>query len=110
MAAVLSRNISDIGEITKFMDECKSMGIKVLSPDVNESYLKFTVNKEGNIRFGLGAVKGVGENAVRCIMKNGKKMVLSPIFSISCKGSTCRPATVKTSNASPCRVDSIALD
>ena len=73
MAAVLSRNISDIGEITKFMDECKSMGIKVLSPDVNESYLKFTVNKEGNIRFGLGAVKGVGENAVRCIIEEREK-------------------------------------
>ena len=46
------------------MDECKSMGIKVLGPDVNESNLKFTVNPEGNIRFGLGAVKGVGEGAV----------------------------------------------
>ena len=73
MAAVLSRNISDIGEITKFMDECKNMGIKVLSPDVNESYLKFTVNKEGNIRFGLGAVKGVGENAVKCIIEEREK-------------------------------------
>lgn len=69
MAAVLSRNISDIGEITKFMDECKSMGIKVLEPDINESNLKFTVNREGNIRFGLGAVKGVGENAVRAVVE-----------------------------------------
>ena len=73
MAAVLSRNISDIGEITKFMDECKNMGIKVLSPDVNESNLKFTVNKDGNIRFGLGAVKGVGENAVRAIVEEREK-------------------------------------
>ena len=60
MAAVMSRNISNITEITKLMDECKAMGIKVLGPDVNESNLKFNVNKDGNIRFGLGAVKGVG--------------------------------------------------
>lgn len=73
MAAVLSRNISDIGEITKFMDECKSMGIKVLPPDVNESNLRFTVNKEGNIRFGLGAIKGVGESAVRAIVEEREK-------------------------------------
>ncbi len=64
MAAVLSRNISDIKKITIFMDECKRLGISVLGPDVNESELKFTVNKEGNIRFGLGAIKGVGESAV----------------------------------------------
>jgi DNA polymerase-3 subunit alpha len=69
MAAVMSRNISNITEITKFMDECKAMGIEVLGPDVNESNLKFTVNKKGNIRFGLGAVKGVGENAVECIVR-----------------------------------------
>lgn len=64
MAAVLSRNISDIKKITLFMDETRRMGIEVLGPDVNESHLKFTVNKDGNIRFGLGAIKGVGENAV----------------------------------------------
>jgi DNA polymerase-3 subunit alpha len=75
MAAVLSRSLSQITEITKFMDECKAMGIQVLGPDVNESNLKFSVNKKGNIRFGLGAVKGVGGNAVDCIvqerLKNG---------------------------------------
>jgi DNA polymerase-3 subunit alpha len=64
MAAVLSRNISDIKKITTFMDETRRMGMEVLGPDVNESYVKFTVNKAGNIRFGLGAIKGVGENAV----------------------------------------------
>lgn len=69
MAAVMSRNISNITEITKFMDECKAMGIEVLGPDVNESNLKFTANKVGNIRFGLGGVKGVGESAVECIIK-----------------------------------------
>ena len=69
MAAVLSRNISDIKKITFFMDECKRMGILVLSPDVNESYSKFTVNKDGHIRFGLGAIKGIGENAVNKIIE-----------------------------------------
>jgi DNA polymerase-3 subunit alpha len=69
MAAVLSRNISDIKKISFFMDECKRMGMSVMGPDVNESNLHFTVNKTGNIRFGLGAIKGVGENAVNCIVE-----------------------------------------
>lgn len=69
MAAVMSRSISNITEITKFMDECKAMGIEVLGPDVNESNLKFTANKGGNIRFGLGAIKGMGESAVECIIR-----------------------------------------
>ena len=73
MAAVLSRNLSNITEITKFMDECRAMGIQVLGPDVNESILKFSVNKNGNIRFGLGAVKGVGESAVMNIIEERKK-------------------------------------
>ncbi|MCU0462174.1 MAG: DNA polymerase III subunit alpha [Bacteroidales bacterium] len=64
MAAVLSRNISDIRKITTFMDETRRLGMDVLGPDVNESNAKFTVNKDGNIRFGLGAIKGVGESAV----------------------------------------------
>jgi DNA polymerase-3 subunit alpha len=68
MAAVISQNLSDITKITKFMDECKAMGILVLGPDINESNLNFTVNKSGNIRFGLGAVKGVGEKAVQCVI------------------------------------------
>jgi len=57
MAAVLSRNISDIKKITTFMDETRRMGMEVLGPDVNESNVKFTVNRDGNIRFGLGAIK-----------------------------------------------------
>jgi len=69
MAANLTRNKDDIGEITKFMDECRSMGIIVKGPDVNESELNFTVNQEGNIRFGLGGVKGVGTSAVEAIVK-----------------------------------------
>jgi DNA polymerase-3 subunit alpha len=64
MAAVLSRNINDIKKITTFMDETRRMGMEVLGPDVNESDVKFTVNKDGNIRFGLGGIKGVGESAV----------------------------------------------
>ena len=75
MAANLSRNLSDITEITKLMDECKVMGIKVLGPDVNESGRKFGVNSRGDIRFGMAAVKGVGESAVQAIVdertKNG---------------------------------------
>jgi len=73
MAAVLSRNLSNITEITKFMDECRAMDIKVLGPDVNESFLKFSVNKSGDIRFGLAAVKGVGEGAVNNIIDERKK-------------------------------------
>jgi len=69
MAANLTRNKDDIGEITKFMDECRAMGITVKGPDVNESELNFTVNKTGNIRFGLGGVKGVGASAVEVIVK-----------------------------------------
>ena len=69
MAAVMSRSLSNITDITKLMDECKAMGIQVLGPDVNESNLKFTVNRHGDIRFGLGAVKGVGESAVQSIVE-----------------------------------------
>ena len=73
MAANLTRNKDDIGEITKFMDECRSMGIGVKGPDVNESDLSFTVNKEGDIRFGLGGVKGVGTGAVESIIQEREK-------------------------------------
>ncbi|MDR0427677.1 MAG: DNA polymerase III subunit alpha [Dysgonamonadaceae bacterium] len=73
MAANLTRNIDDIGEITKFMDECRMMGIKVMEPDINESELNFTVNKEGDIRFGLGGIKGVGRSAVDAIVKEREK-------------------------------------
>ena len=68
MAAVLSRNLSDIKKITIFMDECKRMGLVVKGPDINESFNRFTVNKRGEIRFGMEAVKGVGEAAVKNII------------------------------------------
>ncbi len=73
MAAVLSRNITDIKKITIFMDECKRMGIRVLGPDVNESYNKFIVNKNGDIRFGLAAIKGMGESAAENIISEREK-------------------------------------
>ncbi len=73
MAAVLSRNISDIKKITVMMEETKRMGMEVLGPDVNESHLHFTVNRNGNIRFGLGAIKGVGENAVLHLIEEREK-------------------------------------
>lgn len=72
MAAVLSRNRSNIKDVTKAIDECKAMGIQVLGPDVNESFLKFGVNKQGDIRFGLAAIKGVGESAVVNILEERK--------------------------------------
>ncbi len=76
MAANLTVAKDDIKDVTKFMDECRAMKISVLAPDVNESGLNFTVNSKGDIRFGLGGVKGVGEGAVEAIIsereKNGK--------------------------------------
>ncbi|MFA6128707.1 MAG: DNA polymerase III subunit alpha [Bacteroidales bacterium] len=69
MAAVLTRNLNDIKKITFIMDECRRMGMQVLGPDVNESYLKFTVNKDGNIRFGLAAVKGIGAGIVEALVQ-----------------------------------------
>lgn len=68
MAAVLSNNMSDIKKVTFFMDECRSRGIPVLGPDINESELDFSVNAKGEIRFGLGGMKGVGESAVQGII------------------------------------------
>jgi len=65
MAANLSRNLSNITDITKLMTECKRMKLNVFGPDVNESFIKFTANKNGDIRFGMGAIKGVGAGAVQ---------------------------------------------
>ncbi|MCR4604072.1 MAG: DNA polymerase III subunit alpha [Prevotella sp.] len=68
MAAIMTRRRDQISEITKLMDECKQMGIATLGPDVNESYLKFGVNKKGEIRFGLAAIKGMGDAAAQAII------------------------------------------
>ncbi|MBO4825646.1 MAG: DNA polymerase III subunit alpha [Prevotella sp.] len=68
MAAIMSRRRDQITEITKLMDECRQMGIATLGPDVNESYQKFGVNKKGEIRFGLGGIKGMGDSAAEAII------------------------------------------
>ena len=67
-AANLTKNLSNMDEIKKIMDDCKKNGIKVLNPDINESDSKFTVNRQGEIRFGLGGIKGFGDNIVRAIL------------------------------------------
>ena len=73
MAAVLSRNLADIKTITQYMTECKRMNISVLGPDINESQQNFSSNASGDIRFGLAAIKGVGEAAVRSIIEEREK-------------------------------------
>ncbi|MCZ8196176.1 MAG: DNA polymerase III subunit alpha [Flavobacterium sp.] len=85
MAAVLSNNMNDIKQVSFFMEECKRMGLKVLGPDVNESYYKFTVNNEYAVRFGMGAVKGVGANAVDTIVQNRKDAPYKSIFDLAKK-------------------------
>src|SRR5690606_15611943 len=83
MAAVLSNNMNDIKQVTFFMEECRRMGLTVLGPDVNESHYKFTVNDEGAIRFGMGAVKGVGAGAVETIVKNRDQEHYKSIFDLA---------------------------
>ncbi len=73
MAAVLSNNMNDIKQVTFFMEECKRMKLNVLGPDINESYYKFSVNQDNAVRFGMGAIKGVGHGAVMTIVENRKK-------------------------------------
>jgi DNA polymerase III subunit alpha len=73
MASVLTHNLGNIDKITFFMEESKRAGIPVLGPDINESEIKFSVNKSGAIRFGLGAIKGVGESAAQAIIDERKK-------------------------------------
>ena len=73
MAAIMSRRRDQITEITKLMDECKAMGIATLGPDVNESYEKFGVNHHGEIRFGLAAIKGLGDGVAQAIINEREK-------------------------------------
>ncbi|MGJ1204810.1 DNA polymerase III subunit alpha [Sphingobacterium lactis] len=80
MAAVLSNNMNDIKQVTFFMEECRRMGLTVLGPDVNESHYKFTVNDEGAIRFGMGAVKGVGAGAVETVVNSRANGPYKSIF------------------------------
>ncbi|MES2486734.1 MAG: DNA polymerase III subunit alpha [Bacteroidota bacterium] len=83
MAAVLSNNMNDIKQVTFFMEECKRMGLEVLGPDVNESFYKFTVNDRGAVRFGMGAIKGVGGGAVQTIVENRKDGNYKSIFDLA---------------------------
>jgi DNA polymerase-3 subunit alpha len=83
MAAVLSNNMNDIKQVTFFMEECRRMGLAVFGPDVNESFYKFTVNDNGAIRFGIGAIKGVGEGAVNTIVEQRKKGKYKSIFDLA---------------------------
>jgi len=83
MAAVLSNNMNDIKQVTFFMEECRRMGLNVLGPDVNESFYKFTVNDEQAIRFGMGAVKGVGRGAVETIIAQRKEGKYTSIFDMT---------------------------
>lgn len=72
MASVLTHNMSNIKDITFFLDECRRMGLNVLGPDINESRIGFSVNTKGDIRFGLGAIKGLGEAAIQAILEERK--------------------------------------
>ena len=83
MAAVLSNNMSDIKQVSFFMEECKRMGLQVLGPDVNESFYKFTVNENYAVRFGIGAVKGVGSGAVATIVEGRKDGKYKSIFDLA---------------------------
>ena len=73
MAAVLSSNLNDVDKLSKYMDECRSMGIEVLGPNINESYKNFSATKDGRIRFGLAGIKGVGSGCVDSIVEEREK-------------------------------------
>ena len=80
MASVMSNNINNTAQITMFMEDCKSMGVDVLGPDVNESQYKFSVNEKGQIRFGLGAIKGIGEGPSEAIDQERQKGKFKDVF------------------------------
>ncbi|MDY6301720.1 MAG: DNA polymerase III subunit alpha [Bacteroidales bacterium] len=73
MAAVLSSNLNDVDKLSKYMDECRAMGIEVLGPNINESYKNFSATKDGRIRFGLAGIKGVGSSCVDSIVEERDK-------------------------------------
>ncbi|MEL7118534.1 MAG: DNA polymerase III subunit alpha [Bacteroidota bacterium] len=82
MASVLTHNKNDITKVTFFLQECKRMGLKVLGPDINESVSDFSVNKDGHIRFGLSALKGVGEGPVEAILEERNNGAFKDIFEV----------------------------
>lgn len=80
MASVMSNNINNTKQITLFMEDCKSIGVDVLGPNVNESQYAFAVNDKGQIRFGLGAIKGIGEGPSEAIVAERKKAPFKNIY------------------------------
>ncbi|HCN12617.1 MAG TPA: DNA polymerase III subunit alpha, partial [Chryseobacterium sp.] len=80
MASVMSNNINNTKQITLFMEDCKSIGVDVLGPDVNESQYEFAVNEKGQIRFGLGAIKGIGEGPSEAIVEARKEERFKNIY------------------------------
>ena len=83
MSSVLSNNMSDIKQVTFFMEECRRMGLEVLGPDINESTYTFSVNKTGAIRFGLGAIKGLGSSAIEAIIEVRETGLFQSIFDMT---------------------------
>ena len=99
MAAVLSNHMSDITKVAFFLEECRRMGLQVLGPDINESSFRFSVNAAGQIRFGLGAVKGVGEGAVESMVGQRKEGGNYDSLFDFCKRIDLRQANKKTLEA-----------
>lgn len=102
MAANLSKNLNNIDEITKLMDECKRLGIQVLGPDINESDRTFTVNKEGNIRFGMAGIKGVGSNIVDNIIESRLDKPFDGVFDFIERASAAGSVNRKTMESLVC--------
>ncbi|MDP1725715.1 MAG: DNA polymerase III subunit alpha [Bacteroidota bacterium] len=98
MSSVLTNNLGNIDKVSFFMEECKRMGLPVLGPDVNESFSNFSVNKAGQIRFGLNAIKGVGEAAVEAIITEREHGIYKSIFDLT-KRVNLRAVSKKTLEA-----------
>lgn len=99
MAGNMSRCLNDITKITKLMNECQAMGIACMGPDVNESRQKFSANKKGEVRFGLGAIKGMGDAAAQAIMTSARRTDSIKTYSTLCSASISRPLTARRSRA-----------
>lgn len=99
MAGNMSRCLNDITKITKLMNECQAMGIACMGPDVNESRQKFSANKKGEVRFGLGAIKGMGDAAAQAIMTSARRTDSIKTYSTLCSASISLPLTARRSRA-----------